>query len=228
MNLTSIEFSDHAKIKQGSIIDLESYFSRPSKRYEEKISIKPTKEDKPQTEESKKKGLFNLGSLTKKKNSEVDYNDITENKINEELNNLGSEDYEEFSGLIIAGIDYILELALNNFANRQQKTETRAQKNKIKKLKIIGAKILEKHGVKFKIEFLFFAMFLGYGVNRYRNAEIIDETKEMNKKKKGFRKRFFDNPDEHLEVDNKPNKLKVVPKETEEQPKENINKRTFG
>lgn len=179
-----ISFPKNAKIHKGTFdADVKKFYKRPTAIYYSDDHLLELV--KKETGEGKKK-KFSLKNALKSKSDPIDYNDITEEKINREIEELTEDDFEDMSGMVIAAIDWILEKVLNNFFNRQQVKETPAQKQKLKRLKILGKKMLAKWGVKFKIEMLFLVMFIGYVSNRYSSAEIIDESKVKEKKKRRF------------------------------------------
>lgn len=197
-------------ISKGNLEDVKDFVKKPytSPRLEK---------GKEALKEKAEKKFFSFRDLTgkNKEEKEQEFEDLTEEKVNEEIANLGEDDYRDMASFIIAAFDWVLEKVLNNFFKREQIEETKAQQEKIKRMKIIGGKIAAKYGAKFKIELFGLFLLVGFTVNRYNSAKPIED---KNKKKAP--------PKKKPTYEEKKSKIKVfnasevkIEKETPEKPK---------
>lgn len=171
-------------VSKGTEQEICEFFSRKytSPTLERLKSEKTQKTFSLTEQENEEEDGFGLDDMHVGEITDDDYRTLSDERLDEELEELDDEDYEDFAGILIAGVDWGFEKIINNFANRKQGKETNAQKQKLNRLKILAKKVMIKHGVKFKIEVLFGIMLIGYFADRYKNAEIIDPNKVKNKK----------------------------------------------
>lgn len=176
-----IIFGVDAKIKNDPN-DLSDFFQRPTKTTAEKGIPEPPPVKR------------NLGTFTASSTQGKDdiYEKMTDESVSEDFD-LSSQDLEDFSELIISGIDWIIEKALSYYGKTS--VESKMQEKKLARLKLILSKILVKYGLKMKLEFIFIIMLVSYGTSRVISAVPIDQKKKADLKIK----------DQKLQ-DKKPNK----------------------
>jgi len=143
------------------------------------LSIKP-----------KEKKTFSWSDAEKDKpeDNELDLQTVSEERLNDSLEELTDEDYNDFAEIGIELFDYGLDRAFIWLGRNPSEADS-VVKAKKDRLKIIAGRLFRKWGVKFSLEMLGIMLLLFYINARWTAAEKIDkgekQTKSKNKEKKG-------------------------------------------
>lgn len=132
-------------------------------------------------------------------NNEVDFREVDENKIEEELQESTSkEEMEAFAEMVVEGVDFGFNklLTVNGYEVKESKKEEKQKK----RLSELGAQILIKWGVKFKLEYLFLILFFGWAFGKWSRAKKVEDIDSEKTKKPISTKDKKDKKEEVKEV----------------------------
>lgn len=184
--MEKFEFITEFEIEKKTFKDISSFVSlnttSPFLETARKKKNKPLETEPAQPEKQKRgKGGAFAKYETEKSEEGTDLKDLTEDKINESLDEITAEDYEDFASLGVDIIDFALDKAFS-FMDREVTPNSKEQEKKKNRLKTIVGKLFKKWGLKFSLELLAVVMLIGYGSGKWNKAKVI-EPKE--KKPKG-------------------------------------------
>lgn len=136
----------------------------------------PTLEKLEQYEQENGK-IFSFEDLGNAENKEIDFLEINESEINEQMQeSTDAESMEDVAEVLIETLDFALEKGLNMFGRdvKENKSTERKKKNLSKMLSVL----MVKWGVKFKLEYLALIMLFSYIFAKYKDSTEAEQEYE--------------------------------------------------
>lgn len=142
--------------------------------------------DKPIVNKSaKKKFSFSDIEGDKENDEKLDLRTVSEDKLNDSLEELTDEDYEDFGEIGIEILDYVIDRVFIFMKRKPSELDSTAKKKK-ERLKIIAGRLFQKWGVKFSLEMLGGFLLVGYIHMRYKQSDKVGEGEVKQKVKSGI------------------------------------------
>lgn len=141
--------------------------------------------DKPVVKEEVKKTIKFSDIEDSQDDNPIDLRTVSEDRLNDSLEELSTEDYEDFGEIGIEILDYVLDRVFI-FMNREPAKIDSLAKKKKERLKIIAGRLFQKWGVKFSLEMLGGFLLVGYIHMRFKQSTKQGEEKVKSKDTKGI------------------------------------------
>ena len=117
-------------------------------------------------------------SEDKKDSKELDIETVSEERYNEQLEDITKEDYEGVGELVIETMDFVMDKVFIMLKREPSKNNKLVDAKK-DRLKIMVGRLMQKHNVKFSLEFLGTILFVSYVNARWSASKKIEQDDDL-------------------------------------------------